>query len=46
MKVVGFLSILLGMWGIIWGIFFRDFIWLSVVGMVLGAFYCVFGDEE
>jgi hypothetical protein len=46
MKVLGCLGGVLAMWGIIWGIFIRSFIWLSVVGMLLMMFYCVFADEN
>lgn len=46
MKVIGFIGMLLSMWGIIWGIFFRDFIWLAAIGMAMMMFVLVFDDEE
>lgn len=46
MKVLGCLGGVLAMWGIVWGIFIRPFIWLAVVGMVFMMFYCVFADED
>ena len=46
MKVLGCLGGVCAMWGIVWGIFIRPFIWLAVVGMALMMFYCVFADED
>lgn len=46
MKVLGCLGGVLAMWGIVWGIFIRPFVWLAVVGMVFMMFYCVFADED
>lgn len=31
-----YLGIVMMMWGFIWGIFLRDFLWMSVAGMILG----------
>ncbi len=33
------LGIVLSMWGFIWAIFLPEFIWLFVVGMVLGVLF-------
>lgn len=46
MKVIGIIGMLLSMWGIIWGIFIRDFLWLAAIGMVMMMFVLVFDDEE
>lgn len=29
-------GMVLVMWGLIWGIFFREFLWLCMIGFVLG----------
>jgi hypothetical protein len=45
MKALGIIGMLLTMWGIIWGIFLRGFVWLSVIGIMIMCF-CVIFDEE
>ncbi len=45
MKALGIIGALLAMWGIIWGIFLRGFVWLTVIGLMVMCF-CVFFDDE
>lgn len=35
MILIGGLGMVLSMWGIIWGIFFRSFVWMAFVGLIL-----------
>lgn len=36
----------LGMiWGLVWGIFIRGWVWLSVGSMVVGLLYCFFTED-
>ena len=35
MKALGVIGCVLALWGIIWGIFFRDLVWVAVVGMAM-----------
>lgn len=46
MKFLGCLGCLLSLWGIIWGIFIRPFVWLAFVGMILMGLCLLFGDDE
>ena len=39
MKVIGSLAILFSSWGLIWGIFDRKFLPLTLVGIVLSGLY-------
>jgi len=34
------------MWGMVWGIFMHKFLWLAIVGMVMGFLAASFVDEE
>lgn len=42
---LGCVGMVLSMWGIIWGIFLRGFVWLAFVGLIMMAI-ASFGLEE
>lgn len=46
MKVLAGIGCLASFWGIIWGIFLPQFIWLAFGGMVLMGFCLLFMDEN
>lgn len=33
---LAWLGLVLSMWGLIWGIFFQEFLWLCAIGFVMG----------
>lgn len=35
-KVIGWVGIVLAMWGFIWGIFLEEFLWLCLFGFIMG----------
>lgn len=46
MAFLGGLGCVLSMFGIIWGIFIPDCVWLAFLGLGLMAFATIFLDEE
>lgn len=46
LKVLAVIGCLLTIWGLVWGIFIKDFIWGAFGGLMLIMPYLVWGDEE
>jgi len=46
MKVIGFLGCALVMLGLIWGIFFRELLTITAIGLIMMLFAMIFYEEE
>ena len=46
MKVIGYLGCALTGLGLVWGIFFRGLLTISVVGLIMMVFTMIFYGEE
>jgi hypothetical protein len=46
MKVVGILGCVLAMLGLIWGIFFRELLTITAIGLIMMLFAMIFYEEE
>ena len=45
MKVLGIVGCVLALWGLIWGVFIRDFVWLAALGLLMMC-PCLIWDDE
>ena len=46
LTILGCVGMVLSMWGIIWGIFLRGFLWLAFAGLILMGIASLFLEEE
>lgn len=46
MKAIGFLGCALAMLGLVWGIFFRELLTITVIGLIMMLFAMIFYEEE